>query len=261
MELCDGDLEDYVLGKIEHIPQNSDLDKILLGQVTLGLAYIHSKEMIHKDLKPANILLRKYPLTIQAKLADFGYAKRLKSGEKEFSATSHPGTESFLAPELLLAQTEKKPIINSYASDAFALGIVIAYVISKGHPYGKDIFWRPLLMRSGLEPNNIGELDWDATDLILQLTRNEPTERPYVATVIYHPYFALTNDDTKNHFEEMINNYFLLYGSLTIMSNSVFHKFFDESNIETWIDIITKEKGEERNEEMKLALEKVKLNI
>ena len=108
-------------------------------------------------------------------------------------------------------------------------------------------------------------MDWDATDLILQLTRNEPTERPYVATVIYHPYFALANDHSKTYFEEMINNYFLLHTPYHLSQNeykmqnyqNVFRQFFCKSNVQTWIDLINTEKDKERNKEKKEALEKV----
>ena len=82
MELCEGSLKDYFEGKLERIPKDSLDDKILIGQVALGLAYIHDKGIIHKDLKLENILLKQQsPRLVLAKIADFGFAKELKPGK------------------------------------------------------------------------------------------------------------------------------------------------------------------------------------
>lgn len=77
-ELCRGTLEDYVKGNYQG-PRFQD-EKEILRQVTQGLAHLHSKEIVHRDIKPTNILIfvpdgcRSRP---QAKLADFGLSKIL----------------------------------------------------------------------------------------------------------------------------------------------------------------------------------------
>ena len=250
MELCEGDLTDYVDGKLDKIPKDSLDDKIILGQVTLGLAYIHSKEMIHKDIKPANILLwlsHKSNMVL-AKIADFGFAKQLKPGRNEFSETLHPGTKSCMAPELLLAKVGGK-VPATFESDAYALGITIAYTVLKGrHPYGLDPDFRPILMREGCDPILLGELEWDVTHLILQLTKKEPRERPSVAFLIYHPYFVLTSDNTKAYFEEKMHEYFE-----TCVHYEAFKNPFKMENIEMWI----RQQKKEGNDRIRQQLEKV----
>ncbi len=256
MELCEGTLEDYVLGKLVNIPKDSLDDKLTLGQVTLGLAYIHSKGMIHKDLKPANVLMWSSPspesTMVLAKIADFGFAKQLKKGKEEFSETDHPGTKSCMAPELFVKYGEKAPA--TFDSDVYALGITIAFTVLKGtHPYGKDRELRPILMRSGCDPILLGELEWDVTHLILHLTKHEPKERPNVATVIYHPYFVMKNETTKADFEEKINRYFKLFDD----SSKIYQKIFEQKNIENWIEMIQQQKENEENGNTVRALEKV----
>ena len=194
MELCEGSLKDYVKGKLERIPKDSLDDKILIGQVALGLAYIHDKRIIHKDLKLENILLKhQSPRLVLAKIADFGFAKELKPGKLEFSETEHPGTASYMAPELINAPNRSYPA--SFASDVYAFGITIARIVKKGeHPFS---------MVNG-EASNLEGLCWELQDLIPKLTDNDPGKRPEMVLELRHPYFALTNDRTKRHFAEQL---------------------------------------------------------
>lgn len=257
MELCEGTLEQYVLGGLEKIPANTLDDKFLLGQVTLGLAYIHSKKMIHKDLKPANILLwRPSPTStlILAKIADFGFAKMLKPHQNQFSETQHLGTKECMAPELLakLDRNDDVKALATFDSDAYSLGITIAFTVLKGrHPYGSKIF-QPLLMSSGCDPILPENLEWDVTDLILRLIKTEPTERPNVGLVIYHPYFALSNENTKIYFHEKICAYYELF-----MFPFTFSEFFYRENIKLWMDVAKKENTNDKKTKAIKALQQV----
>lgn len=254
MELCEGTLQNYVVKGLERIPQNSLDDKVILGQVTLGLAYIHSKGMIHKDLKPANILLWKQAsesTLVLAKIADFGFAKQLKSGQKEFSETDHPGTQSCMAPELLSKIGTQNKCVATFASDAYSLGITIALTVNKGqHPYGSNKMLQPILMVNGCDPTDIGDLEWDVKDLILKLTKKEPNKRPSVGLVIYHPYFSLTNENTKAHFHEKVGEYFERFRKWKTS------KYFTKLNIEKWITL-QEPRSNEKNIETRKALELV----
>lgn len=254
MELCEGSLDIYVSQGLERIPKDSLDNKIILGQVTLGLAYIHSKGMIHKDLKPANILLWKQSsesTLVLAKIADFGFAKQLKSGQEKFSETDHPGTRSCMAPELLKKVDTSEKFAATFASDVYSLGITIAFTVNKGqHPYGTNKIYQPLLMSEGCDPIYVGDLEWDVTDLILKLTKEEPNERPSVSLVIYHPYFSLTNENTKAHFHEKIGGYFEKFYRYN-------NNHFNMEKIEKWINTVKNQENNAKNIEVYKALEQV----
>ncbi|XP_046640495.1 serine/threonine-protein kinase 32C-like isoform X2 [Daphnia pulicaria] len=200
MELCEGSLKDYAEGNLKEIPKDSLDEKILLSQVALGLAFIHDKGIIHKDLKLDNILLKRQSnRLVLAKIADFGFAKELKLGKSEFSQTKHAGTENYMSPELLKAKNGVYPA--SFASDVYALGIIIAQIALKGeHPFSAHDSWRIISMIEGLTPQNLHGLRSELIDLIRKLTDKDPKKRPAMVLVLHHPYFVLTNDRTIKRF-------------------------------------------------------------
>jgi serine/threonine protein kinase len=232
MELCEGSLKDYVNGKLERIPKDSLDDTILIGQVALGLAYIHDKRIIHKDLKLENILLKhQSPRLVLAKIADFGFAKELKPGKSEFSETEHPGTASYMAPELLIAPDRFYPA--SFASDVFAFGITIARIVKKGEHF--------FSMVNG-EASNLEGLCWELQDLIPKLTDN-PGKRPEMVLVLRHPYFALTNDRTKRNFAEQLWTDFSSIVSEEERRN-VIRNIFSCQKFRDWYENFSKDKPE-----------------
>jgi serine/threonine protein kinase len=241
MELCEGSLKDYVEGKLERIPKDSLDEKILVGQVTLGLAYIHNKGIIHTQLKLENILLKRHsPRLVLAKIADFGFAIELEPGKTEFSETSHPGTESYMAPELLNAPGDTYPV--SFASDVYALGITIARIVLKGeHPFSSNRIRRQLSMVKGLVPRNLEGLSWDLIDLILKLTDKDPGKRPNMFLVLLHPYFVLTNDRTKRHFVDQFRTSFK---ELVTEENkkTQIRKIFNYRNFREWYETLSRDK-------------------
>lgn len=103
------------------------------------LSFVHQERIIHRDIKPANILIRDptaTPENITPLLTDFGIAKVLPY-ENAPSQGSHfhltlagLGTPQYMAPE----QLEPNPIV-SYATDIFALGIILYQMIAQKHPF------------------------------------------------------------------------------------------------------------------------------
>jgi serine/threonine protein kinase len=126
---------------LEKIPKGTFEEKYLAGQITFALSYLHSKRIIHKDLKPDNVLLWQSStgLTL-AKLADFGFSRQLPFDKTSFDDTTHLGTSGYIAPELCRAKEGER--MPSFASDIWSLGIVLFFIVSDGqHPYGERLLW------------------------------------------------------------------------------------------------------------------------
>jgi len=99
---------------------NSSAAIFYSSQMVLALQHLHSLQIIHRDVKPENILVDKHG---NLKLADFGLAKFLEKGE---NTNTICGTEPYLAPEMIACQP------YSYSVDIWLLGCLI-FELYVGH--------------------------------------------------------------------------------------------------------------------------------
>ena len=129
MEYCDnGDLCTF-LNKIKKTrkDENHFLDEDfvwkLFIQMSIGLFYIHSKKIIHRDIKTLNIFLTK---NLDAKIGDLGVAKVL---EDTNHANTFIGTPYYVSPEMC----KNKPYNEK--SDIWALGCILYELLTFNHPF------------------------------------------------------------------------------------------------------------------------------
>lgn len=106
-----------------------ELVKKLLQEVFQGIRFLHEKaNMVHRDITPSNILLRRKGSELQAKIADFGISRRLSEAEDR-KATEVIGNSTYLAPEVFLSPN------YDFKVDIWAMGIIIYEAFLHRTPY------------------------------------------------------------------------------------------------------------------------------
>ncbi|WP_233195219.1 serine/threonine-protein kinase [Cryobacterium sp. M91] len=173
MELVDGPdlrtrIEDGPVPSVDVAGMGADLAE--------ALHYVHERGIIHRDVKPANVLLAPSGFPgrgMHAKLADFGIARLLD--ETRLTATgSLLGTASYLSPEQALGGAIGAP------TDVYSLGLVLLECLTGTRAYPGSAVESAMarLQRQPEIPNDLGT-DW--IDVLRTMTARDPADRPTAA--------------------------------------------------------------------------------
>ncbi|REJ72048.1 MAG: serine/threonine protein kinase [Planctomycetota bacterium] len=102
---------------------------VLTAQIAEGLAAAHRSDILHRDLKPDNILLTHRGIP---KIGDFGLAKRVAADRAEGPHDELVGTPNFMAPELFAGQAVTP------AADVYAMGVCLFLMLTRRLPYARS---------------------------------------------------------------------------------------------------------------------------
>ncbi|ETW08593.1 CMGC/CDK/CDC2 protein kinase [Aphanomyces invadans] len=206
-EFVDRDLKrhmDKTLGTVDPM-----VIKAYMYQLLKGLAFCHSRGVMHRDLKPQNLLVSE---SGTLKIADFGLARAFSMPTRKY--THEVVTLWYRAPEILLGQEVYSPPV-----DIWSCGVIFAEMVKKKPIFPGDseidqlyrIFrllgtpdesvwpgisglrdyastfpkWRPQNLEDIFKP----KLDSDGLDLLKKMLQYSPSERITAKDATRHPYF------------------------------------------------------------------------
>ncbi|KAL0343643.1 UNVERIFIED_CONTAM: Mitogen-activated protein kinase kinase kinase [Sesamum angustifolium] len=159
-----------------------------------GLAYLHSKKTIHRDIKGANLLVDAYGVV---KLADFGMAKHLNGQTANLSLKGSP---YWMAPELLQSamQTDGNCDI-ALAVDIWSLGCTIIEMMN-GKPPWSEYEGAAALFKVLKETPPIPEtLSAEGKDFLQCCFRRNPADRPTASKLLDHPFMSHSHQSDAPH--------------------------------------------------------------
>jgi len=171
MELIDG--ESLRLWAHKNRPGARQL-AMLLAQVAHALAYAHARAVVHRDLKPDNVLVTK---DLRTKVLDFGLAGLHAEGAQCLTQSNVAmGTANYMAPE-----QRKDAKRADHKADIYSFGVMTYELLTGELPVGK--FAPPSKLVAGLDAR------WDA--LIERCLEPNPGSRPHSALELAHALEAL----------------------------------------------------------------------
>lgn len=192
---------DYHIVQIKGFSEDSV--RLFAAEISLGLNYLHSKNIVHRDIKPANLLL---DMRGHVHITDFNVAGIF---DEKKMLTSRAGTRPYMAPEML----KKKPYTTSV--DWWSLGVVLYELLWAKRPfradkkksYTKEIIAKKIHFgrTNGLTGKEIFVSE-TCQDLIKKLLEKSPDDRLACGPAGYmdfmkHPLFRDINWETLSKME------------------------------------------------------------
>lgn len=149
----------------------------IMEKVCRALHHAHSKGILHRDLKPRNILLDKHS---EPCILDWGLSYR-KGQEAKSGFQNIVGTPAYMSPEQARGEEEHL----TPASDVYSLGAILYHLLTGEPPFRSDSSWKTLQMAMSLPPSPPTDLqatlDPRAETVVLACLKKEPEQR-YAST-------------------------------------------------------------------------------
>ncbi|KAM3915165.1 protein kinase C theta type-like [Leptodactylus fuscus] len=170
--LSGGSLEDLI-GMCGSL--NTDNVRFYTAEIACGLQFLHGHNIIHRDIKPGNIMLDGNG---HIRIIDLGIARDGVTSSRKIRGFA--GTRRYMAPEVLLG------LVYDAAVDWWSLGIVVSRMATGSSPFD---FYRNVTRD---EPEIPTWLDAQLQDLLIQLLQKDPEKRLGVNNNIRdHPFFNI----------------------------------------------------------------------
>uniref|UniRef100_A0A8D0FMR2 non-specific serine/threonine protein kinase n=1 Tax=Strix occidentalis caurina TaxID=311401 RepID=A0A8D0FMR2_STROC len=186
IEFCPGGAVDATMLELDRGLTEPQI-QVICRQMLEALHYLHSKKIIHRDLKAGNVLLTQDG---DIKLADFGVsAKNMKTLQKR---DSFIGTPYWMAPEVVMCETMKDTPYD-YKADIWSLGITLIEMAQIEPPHHELNPMRVLLKIAKSDPPTLScpsKWSLEFRDFLKTALDKNPETRPSAAQLLEHPFVS-----------------------------------------------------------------------
>lgn len=175
-----GELLDFM---VKNGAMNEATAALLFQQVASAIAFCHSNGIAHRDLKPQNILIQKFPFV---KVSDFGLCGYIR--ENQLMST-FCGSPCYCAPECL-----SKIPYDGQKSDIWSLGVILYSMVTGEHPWNitnQAVMLRQILAADFNVPKTVSA---DCKDLITKMMQKNPSDRITMKQVLQHPWLKVATN-------------------------------------------------------------------
>ncbi|GBM27895.1 Serine/threonine-protein kinase unc-51 [Araneus ventricosus] len=186
IEFCNGgDLSEYLALKGS---LSEDTIRHFLRQIAEAMKVLNQKEVVHRDLKPQNILLCHSgkpdppPSEITLKIADFGFARFLTDGGM---AATLCGSPMYMAPEVIMS------LKYDAKADLWSIGTIVFQCLTGRAPFTAN---NPQMLKNfyeknaNLTPNIPDDTSHELTDLLVRLMKRDAKDRMDFDELFNHPF-------------------------------------------------------------------------
>ncbi|XP_020932773.1 serine/threonine-protein kinase 10 [Sus scrofa] len=186
IEFCPGGAVDAIMLELDRGLTEPQI-QVVCRQMLEALMFLHSKKIIHRDLKAGNVLMT---LEGDIRLADFGVsAKNLKTLQKR---DSFIGTPYWMAPEVVMCETMKDTPYD-YKADIWSLGITLIEMAQIEPPHHELNPMRVLLKIAKSDPPTLltpSKWSVEFRDFLKTALDKNPETRPSAAQLLEHPFVS-----------------------------------------------------------------------
>ena len=177
MEYVDGPTLDE---RLRRGPLSVPVTARVAGDLAEALHVVHQAGIVHRDVKPANVLLRSPGLSgeeFSAKLADFGIAYLVDATRLTTPGTII-GSAAYLSPEQVTG-ADPRP-----SADVYSLGLVLLEALTGRRAFAQDGLHEAVLARLSQDPVIPSEVGNGWGTLLTAMTARDPAERPTARDVV-----------------------------------------------------------------------------
>ena len=185
-EYCEGgDLLNFIHNN-QRLTENQAA--LIFSQIIAAISYCHSRGVVHRDLKPQNILITKFP---NIKITDFGLCGYIIPDNK---MSTFCGSPYYSAPECLKHQE-----YDGKLSDIWSLGVILYELVTNDHPWNYNNTSLMIKQISKAQFTLPRDLSPFCQDLIKSILIVNPLDRILIEQIISHPWMKIISK--KKNFE------------------------------------------------------------